>query len=151
MAGVAAQVHVVATDGPAGRAGATATAVLSVSLEPPTMLVCLSRTGSTLSAIEANRVFCVNALAAGDEAVAEAFAGRAGLDRAQRFTVGRWRAELTGAPVLASALAVFDCRLTEVRDVATHRLVIGEVVAAFADPLAEALVYRGRHYHRLGR
>ncbi|TIW51814.1 MAG: flavin reductase, partial [Mesorhizobium sp.] len=43
MAHFAGQVHVVTTDGPAGRRGATVIAACSVSDTPPTVLVCLNR------------------------------------------------------------------------------------------------------------
>ena len=53
----------IATDGPAGRTGFTATAVTSVSDAPPTLLVCLNRASTSAPRFVANGVFCVNALA----------------------------------------------------------------------------------------
>lgn len=51
MAQVGAAVNIITTDGPAGRAGFTASAVCSVTDEPPTLLVCLNRSASVLSLI----------------------------------------------------------------------------------------------------
>ena len=57
-------VHVVTTDGPGGKTGFTATAICSVSDDPPTLLVCLNRKSQGSPLLAANRVFCVNTLAA---------------------------------------------------------------------------------------
>ncbi len=71
MSRVATSVHVVTTDGAAGRFGMTASAVASVSDMPPTVLVCVNLKAPVNAAIKENDVFCVNALTAHDEAVAD--------------------------------------------------------------------------------
>ncbi|HEX8165176.1 MAG TPA: flavin reductase family protein [Beijerinckiaceae bacterium] len=149
MSRVAASVHVVTTDGPAGRAGFTATAVAPVTDSPASLLVCVHATGRSAEALTANAVFCVNALSASDRDLAEAFAGHTGLPPKDRFAVGRWGRLSTGAPVLETSLAAFDCRLVEARLVATHYVVIGEVVDVRLGSHATALVYRERGYHGL--
>src|SRR3712207_5352764 len=120
MSRVAAAVHVVTTDGPAGRAGFTATAVAPVTDSPASLLVCVNTANRSAQALLANRVFCVNALGAGDRTVADAFAGRTGLVGQDRFSVGRWEALATHSPVLVTGLVAFDCRLSDARIVATH-------------------------------
>src|SRR5258708_10242621 len=120
MSHLAQPVHVVTTDGPQGRAGLTASSVTSVSDTPPLMLVCVDRGSRTAAKILANGVFCINSLAAEHLALAEDFSGRTGLLPQERFRRGLWEALVTGAPMLADALAAFDCRLTEARLVATH-------------------------------
>ena len=67
--------------GPGGKAGATATAVCSVSDAPPTLLVCLNRRSQTNPAVVENGVFCVNTLGAGEAEIADIFAGRTGVQR----------------------------------------------------------------------
>jgi flavin reductase (DIM6/NTAB) family NADH-FMN oxidoreductase RutF len=149
MSRVAAAVHVVTTDGPAGRAGFTATAVAPVTDSPASLLVCIHAAGRSAEALTANAVFCVNALGISDRDLAEAFAGRTGLGPQDRFAAGRWGRLATGAPVLETSLAAFDCRLAEARLVATHYVVIGEVVDVRIGPHGTALVYRERGYHGL--
>ncbi len=149
MSRVAASVHVVTTDGPAGRAGFTATAVAPVTDSPAALLVCIHAAGRSGEAIAENGVFCVNTLAAFDRDLAEAFAGRTGLAPRDRFAAGRWGRLSTGAPVLETSLAAFDCRLVEARLVATHYVVVGEVVDLSLGPHGTALVYRERGYHGL--
>ena len=99
MSRVAAAVHVITTGGPAGRGGATMTAVTSVSDAPPTVLICLNRSGRLATLLRANGVFSVNTLVEGDEHLAGVFAGVGGLDHEARFGVGEWTVAATGAPV----------------------------------------------------
>ncbi|MEN5080926.1 flavin reductase [Bosea sp. TWI1241] len=146
MARVASAAHLVTTAGAGGRAGLTATAVASVSDAPPTVLVCVSAGSRTLAAIEANGVFCVNTLAEADRELAAVFAGQRGLFGEARFGAGQWRALTTGAPALASALAAFDCRLVATHAVATHRILIGEVVGLGGGGAGPGLIYRERHF-----
>ena len=153
MSRVPAAVHVVTTDGPAGRAGFTATAVASVSDEPPTVLVCLHGRNRAAPVFAANGCFCVNALAAADEDLARHFAGRAGRcpsapAAGELFAEGEWARLATGAPVLARALAAFDCRLVEACGIATHRVLVGEVVGVALGAPGAGLVYKARRYTR---
>ena len=62
MSRLGAAVHVITTAGPGGKAGATATAVCSVSDAPPTLLMCLNRRSQTNPAVVENGVFCINTL-----------------------------------------------------------------------------------------
>ncbi|RDI60927.1 flavin reductase family protein [Microvirga subterranea] len=149
MSRVAAAVHVVTTEGPGGRAGFTATAVTPVTDSPASLLVCVNTASRSAQALLKNGVFCVNALNAADEAVADAFAGRAALKGQDRFTIGRWETLRTGSPVLASGLVAFDCRLAEARIIATHHVIIGEIVGIRLGEKRPALVYQNRLYHAL--
>ena len=149
MSRVAASVHVVTTDGPAGRARFTATAVAPVTDSPASLLVCIDAAGRSARALAENGVFCVNTLAVSDRALAEVFAGRAGLAGEARFSAGRWGSLATGAPALETSLVAFDCRLVEARLVATHYVVIGAVVEVRLGAAATALAYRERGYHGL--
>jgi flavin reductase len=149
MSRLGAAVHVITTDGPSGRTGFTATAVCSVSDAPPTLLVCLNRKSDSAPPLLGNGLFCVNTLAAGEESIADTFAGRTGLKGAERFGMGAWLTLATGSPVLATAVVAFDCRTLEVRSVASHYVIFGAVVAVRLGPTTEALVYHDRLYKRI--
>jgi flavin reductase (DIM6/NTAB) family NADH-FMN oxidoreductase RutF len=151
MAHVAGHVHVVTTAGAAGTSGFTAIAVASVSDDPPTLLVCLNRKSANGGLIEANGVFAINALPAGAEVLAETFAGRRGLAGAARFGAGVWTQLVTGSPVLEGALVSFDCRLVELKPMATHAIVIGRVEAVRIGPAGAALAYFDRAYRPIPR
>lgn len=144
MAQVTASVHVITTASGEHRAGLTASAVTSLSDAPPMMLACIHSDSNTLAQIEANGVFCINTLSGEDQAVAEVFAGRKGLEGEARFTVGAWTRLVTGSPVLENSLNCFDCRLVDVRTMATHRIVVGEVLALGGRQQGPGLIYRNR-------
>jgi flavin reductase (DIM6/NTAB) family NADH-FMN oxidoreductase RutF len=149
MSRIAAAVHIVTTDGPAGRAGATMTAVSSVSDQPPTLLVCLNRSGRTGEVLIANGVFCVNVLVGGDEALAGAFAGLGGLDHPERFAGASWQSGATGAPILVGARAALECRVTSSVEVGSHTVVFGEVVDVHVGDRGTALLYLDRTWRTL--
>ncbi|MET4385446.1 flavin reductase (DIM6/NTAB) family NADH-FMN oxidoreductase RutF [Bradyrhizobium sp. F1.4.3] len=56
MARLGAAVSIVTTDGPAGRAGFTASAACSVTDDPPTLLVCMNRASSAYVSVVGNNV-----------------------------------------------------------------------------------------------
>jgi flavin reductase len=148
MSRLGAAVHVITTDGAAGMTGFTATAVSSVSDQPPTILVCLNRRSTSAPVLSHNGVFCVNTLRADEEEIADRFAGRTG-SRTERFAKGDWMTLATGSPVLASAVVAFDCRVSEIKAVASHNVIFGVVEAVRLGPPGEALVYHERIYKRV--
>jgi flavin reductase (DIM6/NTAB) family NADH-FMN oxidoreductase RutF len=148
MSEIASPVHLIATDGAAGVAGMTVTALASISDQPPTLLVCINRHSPSTARFLQNGVFSVNALGAEDLALADIFAGRTAEHFEQKFTHGDWRKGVTGAPLLQSALAQFECRLLEVKDVETHHVLIGAVVAAAHRTEGASLLYHRRAYAR---
>lgn len=149
MAHVASAVHVVTTMTAAGRFGLTATAVASVSDAPPTVLVCIERSSRTLASILESGIFCINTLPAHDVDLAEIFASRRGLLGEDRFATAQWDGLVTGAPALRNALAAFDCRLVATHDIASHRVLIGEVVALGGEGQGGSLIYRRRQFEAI--
>jgi flavin reductase len=147
MARLGAAVSIVTTDGPGGRAGFTASAVCSVTDDPPTLLVCLNRAASAYPAVQANGVLCVNALGAGRQALSNLFGGKTPMD--DRFAAADWTVAASGAPVLDGAAASFDCRIVGRQAVGTHDVLFCEVLAVARHAEAHALVYFGRGYHDL--
>jgi flavin reductase len=149
MSRLGAAVHVVTTAGPSGKTGFTATAVVSVSDAPPTLLVCLNRGATSMPILRGNGVFCVNTLRAGDELIADTFAGRTKVARDQRFDTGEWATLATGSPALMSAVIALDCRVCEVKSVASHDIYFGIVEAIHSGPAGAALVYHDRAYKQV--
>jgi flavin reductase len=149
MSRLGAAVHVVTTAGPGGKTGFTATAVCPVSDAPPTLLVCLNRKSHGAPVLHENKVFCVNTLGPGCEAVADVFAGRTGAMMAERFGTGMWATLKTGAPLLAAAVVAFDCRVIEIKAVASHNVIFGAVEDIWLGPAGPALVYHDRAYKRV--
>jgi flavin reductase (DIM6/NTAB) family NADH-FMN oxidoreductase RutF len=100
MARVCAPVNVITTKGEAGRGGFTATAMCSVTDEPPTLLVCMnSRSAQTELFIENGR-FCVNVLTQEHKTLAASFAGREA-DMEARYADAEWTDLPSGNQALA--------------------------------------------------
>lgn len=108
-----------------GWVGMAATAVASVSADPPTLLVAVNKSASLYGTLQAEERFCVNLLSDRHRDLVGAFSGqKKGL---ARFDTGDWRAGPDGLPVLADALASISCRTRTTLDIETHTLFIGQV------------------------
>ncbi len=149
MARVGAAVSVITTLGPGGPCGLTASAVCSVTDDPPTLLLCINRETDLNETFRASGILCVNTLAASQEALSPLFAGFTDVPQAQRFATGVWTSLLTGSPVLADAVVSFDCTVAQVTEVGTHTVFFCEVQAIQAGGAHEGLIYFGRSYHRI--
>ena len=149
MARLGAAVNVITSNGPGGRSGCTASAVCSVTDDPPTLLLCLNRSSDNNAAFKRNGVICVNTLASGHEDLSRVFAGATGVDMEGRFAAANWTTLETGAPILTDATVAFDCRIAQCVEVGTHTVFFCEVEAIALGDVHEGLIYFGRAYHRL--
>lgn len=132
------------------RTGLTATSAVSLSIDPPTMIVCVNRNASALPVIERRRHFCVNVLAAQHEHVANRFAGLGGVKGAARYEEADWRPHATGALALEGALASIDCEVEELIERHSHVIAIGAVRGVRIGG-GEPLVYTRGRYHKLAK
>ncbi len=123
------------------RTGFTATSVTSLSVDPPSLLVCVNRGASAWPALDRHGAFAVNLLRAEHTAIAERFSGRGGLKGAARYADASWTRLATGAPILEDALAAFDCEVEETIERHSHAIVIGKVMEVHLAQDADALVY----------
>ena len=128
--------------------GMLATAVSSVTAEPPTILICINHTATMHAALMESRKFCGNFLAIGNNAVAQRFTGA--IPREERFAEGDWEVLASGAPVLSDAHAAMDCEIAEITEMGSHSVIFGRVLAAkVAESAAsEPLVFHNRAYGR---
>jgi flavin reductase len=151
MARLGAAVSVITTEGPAGRHGFTASAVCSVTDDPPTLLVCMNRDSTQNAAFKRNQVLCVNTLTGGHEGLSAVFASKSDDPEAElRWSAASWGVLHTGSPVLQGAVVAFDCRIAQVTEVGTHSVFFCEVEAIAAGATDQGLIYFGRTYHRIG-
>lgn len=141
-------VCVITTELNGERYGLTATAVSSVSAEPPRLLVCINKNGTTHEKIVQAGYFCVNVLTEAQDKVAMVFAGMGGKAE-DRFATGEWTTLQTGAPALAGAAAVFDCVIGETSDQSTHTVFFGDVVATAHLKGQDTLLYGARRFRQL--
>ncbi|MDI2131180.1 flavin reductase family protein [Yinghuangia seranimata] len=141
------------SDTPSGdEVGMTATAFLSVSLEPPLVLVSLRNVARMREVLDAQPLWAVSLLSQGQRHVAGRFAipGRVS-DRLMFADIAHRPGPLTGAPLVGGALATLECRTHQIVEAGDHSLVIGEVLAAnLPSPDGLPLLhFRGR-YRSLG-
>lgn len=144
MSHLAAAVNVITTDGLAGQAGFTASAVCSVSDSPATLLVCLNRSASVYETFKQNKVLCVNTLNAAQQQLSNVFGGKTPM--AERFGQGQWSTLVTQAPVLEDALVSFDCEVIQSVSMGSHDVLFCEVKAIRQQSQHNALLYFKRSY-----
>jgi len=75
------------------------------------------------------------------------FSGQKGVNGDDRFAFGQWTRGVTGAPVLADAVAAFDCVLAQEFETETHSIFVGEVRAVSYADAAKPLVYLRSSFH----
>ncbi|MGE3831486.1 MAG: flavin reductase family protein [Parvibaculaceae bacterium] len=111
------------------RTGLTVTTATSLSVDPPTMVVCVNRDSSSWPVIEKHRHFCVNYLAQHQADIADRFAGRNGEKGTARYAGAEWTTLATGASVLVDAIAAVDCAVDDYIIRHSHAIVVGRVQA----------------------
>ena len=149
MAKLAAAVNVITTDGQHGRAGFTATAVCSVTDQPPMLLVCMNRSSYAHPIFTGNGVLGVNVLAADCRKESRIFADR-DIPTAERFDQVAWSVLDTGAPMFDEALVNFDCRIVQTQEVGTHSVFFCSVENVRQNDDAVGLVYFNGAFHAVG-
>jgi len=129
--------------------GLTVSAFASVSPEPPLILICIDHRHHAHKLLEQEgATFAVSILGANQSELSDRFAYA---DSEVRFTVGDWCTAVTGAPVLADALAWLDCTVHCHERAGTHTIYVGEVQASgVPSPDQPPLVWWNRAYHPLG-
>ena len=120
--------------------GMTASAVTSLSLEPPMLLVCVNRETVTETAIAGSGAFGVNILHEHQGDVAERFAGRHSPSKFERLAIARGG---LGSPLLEDTLARIECSVAEQVTGGTHTVFLGEVQHAEALRGAPLAYFRG--------
>jgi flavin reductase (DIM6/NTAB) family NADH-FMN oxidoreductase RutF len=150
MRKLAGAVTIITSNGEAGEGGFTATAVCSVSDNPPTLLVCINRKNESNKLIKRNKVFAVNVLTNLQQELSNRFAGYdKEISLAQRLEKGNWKTLKTSSPILENCLVSFDCILSDWQEVATHSIAFGEVVASHHGDNIAPLLYFDGSYHQL--
>ena len=128
--------------------GITASSFSSVSLDPPSVLICVNKRLFTHGAIQENGVFAVNILGEEHLEWGKRFAGMVP-EIEDRFAGIECHSEETGCPVFTDALAWLDCRLIHVYDEGDHSIFIGEVLSAGSGKESKPLLYYYRNWRSM--
>jgi flavin reductase (DIM6/NTAB) family NADH-FMN oxidoreductase RutF len=140
MRRLAATVTIITTaDVNGNRYGMTATAVNSLAMDPPSLLICVNHSASIHAPLIGRGRFCINVLTTEHEELVSAFSGR--LKGDARFQVGEWRDEAGGMPYLEGAQCNLFCDIESVIPYATHSIVIGRVSAVRVEEGIRPLIF----------
>ena len=141
-------VNVIALQGLEGSLfGVTATAVCSLSAEPPSLIACVNLKSRLAEALRPGAGFSVNVLATDQQQVAQAFGGQTGVAGVARFAFGDWYRSEHDIPLLAGARASFECRVAQISDFGSHRAAFGLVTDVhLGDGTTGSLVFGDGRY-----
>jgi flavin reductase (DIM6/NTAB) family NADH-FMN oxidoreductase RutF len=120
-----------------GYRGLTASSLVSISLEPPMVLVGLEHESATRAAVVESKAFNVSVLTASQEFIADRLAGRAPAVDLKWQSIPH-RLGTNGIPLIEGSVAWLECRLVQIHPTGDHDVCVGEVEAAIAgsgDPL----------------
>jgi flavin reductase (DIM6/NTAB) family NADH-FMN oxidoreductase RutF len=126
------------------RHGMTATAVTSLSLDPPSLIVCVNRATLLHDIMQVGRHFCVNVLRRDQAELSSAFSGAIAPEA--RFAVGTWYTSTEGVSYLAEAQVNIFCRKVAAVPYGTHTIFIGEADAVNVHDPIEPLIYQDAQY-----
>jgi flavin reductase (DIM6/NTAB) family NADH-FMN oxidoreductase RutF len=149
MRRVPAAVTIVTTQFGEEANGLTATAVCSVTADPPQVLVCVNRGATAQSLISKSRRFVVNFLSDQHEERARRFS-QTKLAGHARFDGITWIAMATGSPAMADAIVALDCSVNADLVCGTHVVYFADVVDVKVGNAAP-LLYRAGEFCRLER
>jgi flavin reductase (DIM6/NTAB) family NADH-FMN oxidoreductase RutF/DNA-binding GntR family transcriptional regulator len=119
--------------------GTTASAVSSLSLEPPMVLICMNKASSTGQAISSARAFAINILNEEQSALAQRFATKV----PDKFAGTPVTTGPHGQPLLSDALATIECEVVEDVSGGTHTVFLGEVRSATSNEGSPLAYFRG--------
>jgi flavin reductase len=142
--GMAATTSIITTEYNSSRFGMVATAVMSLSLEPPVLVIGINRSASIHDPLISRGAFAINVLSMSDYEIARGCSSARG---EERFAYGEWlalnteSAGLSDIPYLNSAQSNVFCRNLSVQSTGTHSLITAEVVHILAKEVIYPLVY----------
>lgn len=148
MAAMASTVSVVTARRGDEQIGRTVTSAMSLSANPPTILVSIDMMSRLADLIVKTASFSFAMLADDQAEIADAFAGRVTAEH--RFTLGRWGRWPSGHPMLLGAVTALDCEVIGSMETGTHVLFAGAIVEAETTTSRAPLIWQRHQYHTLG-
>jgi 4-hydroxyphenylacetate 3-hydroxylase, reductase component len=124
--------------------GLTANAFMSLSLNPPLVVISVDKSATCYGCFERQNGFTVNFLSEDQEEISRRFATK-GVDK---FADLKWRSGTNGAAIIDGVLGYVECKITECHDGGDHSIVVGEIVDVSASGERPLLFFKGK-YQRL--
>ena len=141
MRRLAAGVSIISAPSPKGPLGITATAVTSLTAEPPSLLCCVNKNLLVGDAIRSMGRYAVNVLGQEHCTLARRFAGMDGVRGVEKFAAGNWEYSSGGIPRLADSLVSFTCDVDRVVAASTHDILIGVITDIRIGNQGDPLIY----------
>ena len=144
MRRLASSVSVVSSTNGSERHAMAATSVTSLSMDPPSLLVCVNKSTAMHDVLDEGVDFCINILSQEHAEVSSACGGK--LRGEERFTVGNWKESENGLPYLADAQSAIFLQQDGRYEYGTHTIFIGRVTHALNSDDIDPLVYVDGRY-----
>ena len=129
------------TDGDGAPQGLTANAFMSLSLNPPLVIISVDKGATCYNCFTLGNGFTINFLSEDQEDVSRRFATK-GIDK---FADLKWHASSNGAALIDGALAQVECKITACHDGGDHTIVVGEILNAAANGERPLLFFKGKY------
>ena len=149
LRGLAKAVTVITCCHRSTRYAMTATAVNELSLDPPSMLICVNKSASLFAPLADGAHFCINILQASQAEISALCSGKARGEA--RFALGSWRNASLGPPYLQEAQSSFVCRNVSTLEFGTHGIFVGQVEQVYVRERNDPLVYMDGRYGAFAR
>ena len=143
MRGITSTVTVVSAKNGENKQAMTATSVASLSLDPPSMLVCINHEASIHEVMKEGLGFCINILSLGQENLANLCSVKE--KEEQRFLEGNW-SELENIPYNSDSQSNLFCNCVQVIQHKTHTIYVGEVAKVINKNTFDPLLYKDGNY-----
>jgi flavin reductase (DIM6/NTAB) family NADH-FMN oxidoreductase RutF len=140
---LASSVSVVTCRHNAANYAMTATSVSALSMEPPSMLVCVNRSATFHVALCGAGEFGINVLSRAHVVISKLCSGEASAEN--RFNVGDWDTR-AAAPVLVDAQAAIICRKDKQLEYGTHTVFMGRIISISMNGDVDPLIYVDGQY-----
>ena len=125
--------------------GFTANSFTSVSLDPKLVSICIDKESFNIDSFSITKHFAISVLSENQQSISTIFA----TPNEDRFKNIDWSTEETGSPIIANAVAWFDCNTQQVVDAGDHLILIGNIIAFDSTPKTPLMYLRG-NYVNLG-
>ena len=143
MRGITYTVTVISAKDGENKQAMTATSVASLSLDPPSMLVCINHEATIHEVMKEGLGFCINILSVGQEELADICSIKG--QEEQRFQVGNW-SELENIPYNLDSLSSVFCNCVKSVKHTTHTIYVGEVIKVVSKNSSDPLLYKDGDY-----
>ena len=124
--------------------GLTANAFMSLSLNPPLVLISVDKGATCYACFELQNGFTVNFLSEDQEEISRRFATKG----AAKFAGLKWHPGSNGAAIIDGAMGHIECKISQCHDGGDHTIVVGEIVNVSANGDRPLLFFKGK-YQRL--